>query len=338
MRRTVGLLVLIPAFALATGCSAGDDSEPPALVATTTILGDVTTDIVECADPDASVEVLMPIGADPHDFAASSSQVADMVHADLVVANGLELEASLADALAAAVEDGGTVLEVAPLVDPIPFGEDAEHDHDDEDEHAEDEESESAEDEHAHEDEESTEDEHDHGSLDPHFWNDVSRMATAAELIGSETAEITGDEAFADCGVEVSEALMATDAEVRETLDVVLPEDRVLVTDHDAFGYFADAYDFEIAGVVIPGGSTLAEPSSAELAELVETIETENVPAIFSNSADPSTLVDAVAAETGHEVEVVELYVGSLGPEGSGAETYPGMMLTNAEAIAGALG
>jgi zinc/manganese transport system substrate-binding protein len=111
----------------------------------------------------------------------------------------------------------------------------------------------------------------------------------------------------------------------------------VMVTDHDAFGYLADAYDFEVAGVVIPGGSTLAEPSSAELAELVETIQAEGVPAIFSNTADSSALVDAVAAEAGTQVEVVELFVGSLGPDGSGADTYTGMVTTNAQLIADAL-
>jgi zinc/manganese transport system substrate-binding protein len=130
---------------------------------------------------------------------------------------------------------------------------------------------------------------------------------------------------------------MALDDEVRTILEVIPDERRILVTDHDALGYYADAYDFEVAGVVIPGGSTLAEPSSAELAELVEVIEDEQVPAIFANSANPTALVDAVAAETGTEVAVVDLFVDSLGPEGSGVETYQDMMRTNAQRIADAL-
>ena len=174
--------------------------------------------------------------------------------------------------------------------------------------------------------------------MDPHFWHDAARMAEAAELVGAELAELTGDEAYATCGTEVHDQIMEADEQVRAILASVPADQRVLVTDHDALGYFADAYDFEVAGVVIPGGSTLAEPSSQELTELVETIETEGVSAIFSNTAAGSTLVDAVAAEAGTEVEVVELYVGSLGEQGSGAETYVGMVTTNAERIAAALG
>jgi zinc/manganese transport system substrate-binding protein len=174
--------------------------------------------------------------------------------------------------------------------------------------------------------------------MDPHFWHDAARMAEAAELIGAELAEVTGDDAYATCGTEVHDALMQTDQQVRDILAAVPADQRVLITDHGAFGYFAQAYDFEVAGVVIPGGSTLAEPSSAELTALVETIKAEGVPAIFSNNADPSDLVPAVAAEAGTDVEVVELFVGSLGPEGSGGETYAEAMTTNAQRIADALG
>ena len=151
-------------------------------------------------------------------------------------------------------------------------------------------------------------------------------------------ASVNGDERYAECGDEVAAALMETDAQVRTQLSVVPDDRRVLVTDHDALGYLADAYDFEVAGVVVPGGATLAEPSSRQLSDLVAVIETEDVPAIFSNAAAPTSLTAAVASEVGGPVDVVELFVGSLGPDGSGAETYSGMVLTNAERIAEALG
>ncbi len=162
-------------------------------------------------------------------------------------------------------------------------------------------------------------------------------MAQAAELIGAELAEVTGEDGYATCGAEVHDALMETDEQVRDILAAVPAEQRVLVTDHDALGYFAQAYDFEVAGVVIPGGSTLAQASSQDLADLVEVIEAEGVTAIFSNNANPTDLVPAVAKEVGTEVEVVELFIGSLGPDGSGAETYAGMVTTNAQRIADAL-
>jgi len=102
-------------------------------------------------------------------------------------------------------------------------------------------------------------------------------------------------------------------------------------------GYFADRYDFEVLGAVVPGGSTLAEPSAADLAGLAALIEARAVPAIFADTSSPSRVVAALAAESGG-VEVVRLYSESLGSAGSGADTYVGMVRTNAERIAAALG
>jgi zinc/manganese transport system substrate-binding protein len=168
-------------------------------------------------------------------------------------------------------------------------------------------------------------------------WLDITRAAKAAGLIGAELTGITGDQAYASCGEDVAADLAKLNQqEVGPTLAAVPADRRILVTDHDAFGYFAAAYDFEVAGVVIPGGSTLAKPSSAELAELTAVVSDAGVPAIFSNTANPQALVDALAAEVG-DIEVVELYVGSLGEPGSGADTYQGMMRTNAQRISDAL-
>jgi len=111
-----------------------------------------------------------------------------------------------------------------------------------------------------------------------------------------------------------------------------------MVTNHEAFGYFADRYGFEIIGVVIPGGSTLAEPSSADLGDLVEVMEQSGTGAIFAETTQPTSLAEAVAAELGGEVEVVELFTESLGRPGSGAETLQEMLVTNAGRISEALG
>ena len=315
------------------------------VVSTTTMLGSVVGDIVACASPNSTAITLMPVGADPHDFSPSSAEVADMVTSDLVVANGLMLEAGLEDALENAASDGATVLEVAPLLDPIPFGgkRSDEDGHDDDhgdkqgDEHG-DEDSHSDEHGDDHGDDEGGEDgdEHAHGSEDPHFWFDMNRMATAAEIIGAELAEDNGD-VFAECGSKIADEIRSAEQDVRTLLEAVPADQRILVTDHDALGYLADVYGYEIAGTVIPSGTTLAEPSSADLVELVDVIEDEGVQVIFANTADPTTLADAVAAEAGTDVQVVTLFVGSLGGPGSGAEDYVSMMLTNAELISGAL-
>ncbi len=309
------------------------------VVATTTMLGSVAEQIVACANTGSSVTTLLPIGADPHDFSPSSAQVAEMVQADIVVANGLMLEAGLDDALENATSDGATVIEIAGMLDPIPFGAGG-HSHDEGEDHGHDE---AKEDEHGdeHSHDEAKEDdhageEHDLGSEDPHFWFDMNRMATAAQIIGDQLAT-SGGQVYADCGAQVADEIRAAEAEVRAVLESVPADKRILVTDHDALGYLADVYGYEVAGTVIPAGTTLAEPSSADLAELVKVMQDEGVRVVFANTADPTALSDAVAAEVGDDVKVVSLYVGSLGGPGSGAEDYISMMRTNADLIAGAL-
>jgi zinc/manganese transport system substrate-binding protein len=311
------------------GCSAtdqGEASDAPSsdhsataaiegasVVVTTNILGSVVGDILTCAvGSDASMTVVMPIGADPHDFQPSSEQVAAMSNAELVVANGLFLEEGLVAVLESLETDGVNILRIAELVDPLPFAED-------------------------HGDEHADEAADEHGDFDPHFWLDMERMALAAELVGAELASATGVSDYEACGASVATDIRSAEAAVIAALHVIPEESRVLVTDHDAFGYFADRYDFRIAGVVIPGGSTLSDPSSRELAELIKVIERENVPVIFANTATSPAVVESLAAEVGRDIQVVPLFEGSLGGPGSGAEDYISMMTFNASLIADAL-
>lgn len=306
------------------------------MVVTTTVLGSVVGEILTCAlGDDSSMTVLMPIGADPHDFQASSAQVALMAGADLVVVNGLGLEEGVLDAVENVEADGVSVLEIAALVDPLPFGEGYVEDTAGEESH----------DDHGHGDEHSDEeklseegahDDHDHGEFDPHFWFDMERMALAAELIGAELA-VNSDESFASCGDTVAAEIRAVEAVVADTLATVPEANRVLVTDHDALGYLASRYDYDVVGVVIPGGSTLGDPNSRELSELVKTIQDQQVPAIFGDALVSADLLETLSSEVGGDVQIVELFVGSLGGPDSGAERYLEMMTTNATRIASAL-
>jgi zinc/manganese transport system substrate-binding protein len=298
------------AIALAAcGGPAAEPVEPAALqvVTTTTVLGSIVDEIVACGGGASST--LTPIGVDPHDFNPSAEQVAQIVRADVVFANGLDYESGLTAAIENAQSDGARVIEIAPKLDPLEFVDD--HDEDDD---------------------------HGHGSLDPHVWLDMQRMARAAEIIGGELDQVTAQNGtYANCGARLATAITTAEADVKATLAQVPEGSRVLVTDHESLGYFAAAYDFEIAGTVIPSNTTLAQPSSAELASLANLMRDENVSVIFVNTAEPTRLAEAVAAETGTDVRIETLYVESLGEPGSGADTYIGMMQTNAERIAKSL-
>ncbi|MFM8896607.1 MAG: metal ABC transporter solute-binding protein, Zn/Mn family, partial [Actinomycetales bacterium] len=188
---------------------------------------------------------------------------------------------------------------------------------------------------HAHEGEDHA---HEGGSLDPHIWFDMSRMARLAALMVQQFQQAAGGTPeFGRCGEQVAAQITEAETEVRATLESVPANRRILVTDHEALGYLAEAYGFEIAGAVIPSSSTLAEPSSADLATLAEVIRAEGVPAIFANVSQPTQLAEAVAGEAGTQVQIVPLYVESLGEPGSPAADYIGLMRENARLIASAL-
>jgi zinc/manganese transport system substrate-binding protein len=319
------LVRLLPIGALVVGVAAcGDDDGSGGdgasrVVVTTSVLGDVVRELV---GDDVEVEVLMPPGADPHDFAPSSKQAAVLREAGLVVTNGLGFEVGLEDTIDAAADDGVTVVEVAELApDHLLAG--GEHAH--EEGEAEDAE---AEDETEHEADE-----------DPHVLTDPARMAVAtaalAEELAAEVPALDTDRFRARAAGYVEE-LERLDAEVEALLAAIPVERRLLVTNHDVLGYFADRYGFEVLGTVVPSLSTLAEPSAGDLQDLAVAIDEAGVPAIFVESSAPARLAEALAEE-GAPVEVVELYAESLGEAGTGADTYVGMLRTNAERIAAAL-
>src|SRR5690606_12055858 len=118
-----------------------------------------------------------------------------------------------------------------------------------------------------------------------------------------------------------------------DTLAVVPPERRKLVTNHDVLAYFADRYGFEVIGAVIPTTTTQSAASAAQIDRLAAIVAAEGVPAVFTDTSSPDDLAATLADEVG-DVAVVELYSESLGEPGSGADTYAGMVRTNAARIA----
>lgn len=296
----LGLGLCVPAVVL-VGCGSDDDSsDGPKIVVTTNILGDVVRQVA--GDAGADIEVVMPLGSDPHEFAPSTKQAEAMVDADLLVVNGAHFEEGMDGIIDRATDAGTPVFAFADEVELLPFS-GGEH------------------------------------SEDPHIWTDPTNIAAALPALGEAFGDVDGiDAAAVDEGVAAYESeLTQLDQDMETDLAAIPSDARVLVTNHEVFGYFADRYGFEVVGTVIPSGTTLAEPSSAELEDLAEVIKENDVPAIFGETTQSTRLADALAESVGADVEVVELYTESLGEEGSGAETYVGLMRTDAELIAGAL-
>jgi zinc/manganese transport system substrate-binding protein len=317
MRKILSLAVLGLAV---TGCGGGDDAagagNRPSVVVTTTILGDIVRQIV---GEQADVQVLMPVGADPHEFAVSSRQAEAMEEADLLVVNGAGFEQAIEEVIDAAVDAGAPHFALTDHVALLPAGLHG----DERDEHA----------------DESAEEHGEHGAFDPHVWTDPSRVATAVEALGAGLAELDGVDAVAvEQAADVYAAeLRELDAEIAGLLEPIPVERRVLVTNHEVFGYFAERYGFGVIGAVIPSVSTQAEASARQLEQLAEQIDAAGVPAIFVETSGATDLAEALAEQVGGDVELVELYTESLGEPGSGADTYIGLMRTDAERIAAAL-
>ena len=187
-----------------------------------------------------------------------------------------------------------------------------------------------AEDAHAHHD-------HDHGPLDPHFWFDPIRVKIAVNEIAARLSALDPDNAgtyFANASAYENE-LDELHAWTQDHVELVRPERRLLITSHDSLTYFAELYGFEVVGLVIPSLSTHIEPSAEHIAGLIETVREHDVPAVFGETTVDQKIVEALSRETG--AEIVQLYSGSLGEEGSSADTYIGMVRANVERIVEAL-
>ncbi|WP_017539209.1 zinc ABC transporter substrate-binding protein AztC [Nocardiopsis halophila] len=284
-----------------SGCAAfGDDRS--GVVVTTNILGDLTRAVV---GDEAEVTVLMPPNADPHSFGVSARQAARMEQAELLVYNGLGLEEGVLRNVEAAEGAGASGLEVGEAVDPIEYTE-----------------GETA------------------GRPDPHFWTDPVRAAEAVDAIaGAVVAQVDGaDEDRVRANAERYRGQVEELHEETAERFAALPgERRRLVTNHHVFGYLAQRYDFEVVGAVVPSGSTLASPSSADLKSLADAVRDADVPAVFADSSRPDRLARVMADEAGLEIEVVPLFSESLTGEDGEAPTYLEMTRHNTGAIADAL-
>lgn len=290
------ILSLIAALACSNDDDSSDDGGGVRVVATTVQISALTREV---GGHLVDLHPLLSAGADPHAFEPTASDLAAIEDADVILRNGVGLDDWLDDTLSAGDAEVITVTERIPLRSLDEDGDQVD---------------------------------------DPHVWHDPANArlmaaSVAAALIQADTPNRATYEAnLATYGEKLEE----TRVEVQAIIDEIPPENRKMVTDHDAFGYFADAFGLEIVGAVFPVLSSEGEPSAEELADLLDTIEREGVRAIFAEESVNSQTARSLAEDAGITI-VDDLYGDSLGEEGSGAETIDGMLLANARKIADAL-
>lgn len=298
MRRR--LLTLLLMAMLLTACQA----QPTAVqndgtlqvLATTGFLADLTRQV---AGERAVVDSLIPAGADPHAFEPAPQDVVRITRSSVLVVNGTGFEEWLTRTLDNA--GGSRTLIVAsqgltprPAENPVA-----------------------------------------HALGDPHFWLDPLLAKAYVDNIrdGLSQVDPAGSAVYAANAATYQQKLDELDAWIRSQVDTIPPAHRLLVTNHESFGYFADRYGFTVVGAVVPSVSSSASPSAQDLARLIDLIRQSGAPAIFLESGTNPQLADQVARDTGIRV-VSGLLTHSFGPE---AQDYIAMMKLDTQLIVDAL-
>ncbi|MBV7327247.1 zinc ABC transporter substrate-binding protein [Chloroflexi bacterium TSY] len=300
-------IIIIFAFiisACSTVSSATNDLGKLNVVATT---GQVADALANIGGEAINLTGLLGPGVDPHLYVPTESNVATFGAADLIVYNGLHLEAQMLRVFEQMETRGVAVLSVG---DSLPV-----------------------------ENLLSWDNQYPH---DPHVWNDPQLWSQSIEILRDKLIELDPDNAelYTENSRAYLETLAETHAYAAEQLSKIPADRRVMITAHDAFGYFGRTYSLEVLG--LQGISTESEASAADVQELVDLIVERQIPAIFvESSVSPKTIeaVQAAVEAQGFKVEIGgSLFSDALGEEGSGAETYVGMIRHNAETVANALG
>lgn len=304
--------ILLPVIFLIGACnpvptqSAVPQEDAVTIVATTTILGDVVSQV---AGNQANVITLLPYGADPHSFQPTPQDIALITNAELIFINGLGLESFLTTILEN-TNNRSRIVSVSEGIAPI-----------------------SATEGHAEDGKISI----DEPEQDPHVWMDPNNVITWVNNIEKSLSEIDSDhtDEYASNANAYRQKLRDLDKWIREQTSSITDENRELVTDHQNFAYFASQYGFKQVGAVIPGYSTISEPSAQELAALEDSIHSLNVKAIFVGDTVNSTLSEQIAADTG--VQIIFLHTGSLTEPDGSAPTYLDYIRYNVDKIVSAL-
>ncbi len=299
MKRMIFSLVILMFFL--AGCA----GQPQAanggkvqVLASNEFLADLTRQV---AGERAAVSSLIPTGVDLHAFEPAPQDVTRVAASQVLVINGGGLEASWLEGVLANAGGQRLVITASQGLVARP-ADDAEE----------------------------------HPEGDPHFWLDPLLVKTYIANIrdGLSQADPAGAQTYAANAEAYLRQLDDLDAWIRARVESIPPEKRLLVTNHESFGYFAERYGFTLVGAVVPSVSSSASPTAQDLAQLIDQIRQSGAPAVFLESGSNPELAEQVAAETGAQV-VEGLLTHSFGP---GVQDYIAMMKWNVDLIVGALG
>ncbi len=301
--RTLSILALLLVVAVACAPAPKPVGKPTFnVLATESFLADITQNIVGNR---AQVDSLIPIGVDPHSFEPTPADIKKVADSNVLVINGGGVEAFLERLLQNA---GGKRLVVEAskgLASRKPSaGEPTDADN----------------------------------PVDPHFWLDPENVVQYVENIrdGLSQADPDGAATYAKNATAYMAKLKELDQWIAAQVQPVPPARRLLVTNHEEFGYFADRYGFRIVGAIIPSFSTDASPSAQQLARLIDQIKSSQAPAIFLEVSANPQMANQVAQETGVKV-VTGLFTHSISDASGPAPTYIDMIKYNTKMIVDAL-
>jgi manganese/zinc/iron transport system substrate-binding protein len=309
-KMTLGVLALI----ILAACSKVDGevthaerAHDGASIQVVTTIGMITDIVQEVGGAEVAVTGLMGPGVDPHLYKASQGDMKRLGDAEIIFYGGLHLEGKMTEILEKMEHQKPTVAVSKDINRSVlRSGKDAGG-----------------------------------TQYDPHIWFDVKHWISATgsvrdALVKYDPANATLYQNNAEAYIE---KLIALDAEIKEKISEIPEKDRVLVTAHDAFGYFGEAYGMKVMG--LQGISTASEYGSKDVSKLRDFLVENKIKAVFVESSIPTKSMEAVIAgakEMGHIVAIGgELYSDSMGEPGSGADTYIEMVRHNVSTIVGAL-
>ena len=316
-------IILIACGSGSTTEESGSTTEDPSsdkinVLATTPMLGDFVNEI---GGDNINLTILMPPEADPHTYDPSPQDASKIADADIVFYVGLKYEpAALVKLLENTLDNEAVLVEVGESINPIEFSEEGHDDHDDEEGHDD------------HDDEEGHDDHkgHDHGAEDPHFWFDPLRVVMAVELMMNQLIELdpSNSEAYKTAGDAYISELNELDSTVSALIETVPSKNRKLITTHESLGYLEARYGVEVLTTIIPSLNSADEISPAELVDVLDVIEDNNIKVIFVESEAPSVYADTIAAEANIKT-VTGLWVETLREN----QSYGNWLIENVELI-----